>query len=300
MIGRVVRSAVFATAIAVVALSLPSARAAETSASARKTLAFVPQARALCAALHATPAIRKQECCGASAVSLADVCARELSSAMKRGAVRVEADAVARCAEDHGEALAGCDWITPQMPPLVSTCEGMVQGTLKPGAKCQSSQECADGLTCRGLSTLAPGVCAKPAAIGAQCETPADNLAGYLRAKDDARHPVCDDGVCLRGRCLARSTQGQACLSTAQCTSGLHCLDGTCQDHVPPTIGEACSAKRDCSDGSVCVQGLCAARKGGGESCRLPFECRSLSCDKAPGAERGECADVCAAVRASL
>ena len=103
-------------------------------------------------------------------------------------------------------------------------------------------------------------------------------------------------GACLKGECLDVAMSGGDCGSSAACASGLSCQSGHCSARTLPALGEACSAQLECAGDAVCQDGACAARKNAGESCRLPFECRSLACEKSEGAERGVCADACSAL----
>jgi hypothetical protein len=144
-----------------------------------------------------------------------------------------------------------------------------------------------------GATTDAAGRCALPAPAGGRCETPHDPLAALVGAREDARHPSCD-GACVRGRCLARGAEGAQCASDALCDAGLHCQAGRCSAAPLAARGEVCSAQRKCGGEGVCIDGRCAARGGAGAACRLPFECRSLACNKAPGTDTGKCADACA------
>jgi hypothetical protein len=253
-----------------------------------------PLAQQLCATLHTLPAQRREACCGSQAADLAQVCTREVDAALRRGALRLQPAAIDRCAAELATELAGCDWVTPLAAPLPPSCAALVEGTLAAGVACASSQECGDGLYCRGAGPGVSGVCAAPAAAGARCEVPADNLAAYLRADADPRHAACD-GACVRGRCLARVAEGEACASSALCAAGLACLDGACSAAPLPALGAACSAQRPCAGRAVCVDGYCATPKAEGEACTLPFECRSLACLSAPGSAHGTCSNACAA-----
>jgi hypothetical protein len=258
------------------------------------TAADADLAARACAALHTLPAERRQACCGGAAENLAAVCASALRAALERGAVRVDAGRVARCARDTRKSLSGCDWVSPLLPEPAPSCATLIDGTLARGAPCASSLECADGLYCRGAAPGVGGVCAPPARVGAACENPADNLAAFARGVGDPRHPSCE-GLCMRGQCVARGAEGAACPSSALCAGGLHCIDGTCRARALPVAGEPCSAQKECGAGLVCTVGTCGPPKAGGASCKLPFECRSLACEKAPGAKRGTCAAVCPA-----
>jgi hypothetical protein len=271
-----------------------AADAGAAGAKAKAAAQSAPLAVQLCDALHALPASRKLECCGGTAGNLAAVCATEVGAALQRKAVQIDEAALKKCAADTAHELEGCAWVTPLLPRLPPSCERLVEGTLKSGATCRSALECGAGLYCRGVTPTGAGVCAEPAAVGSRCENPADNLVSFVRAKDDARHPSCR-GVCLKGQCLARIDEGGACPSTAACVAGLNCIGGHCTTHALPALGEACSGTSECGDAAVCVDAKCSKPKDAGASCKLPFECRSLACDKAPTAESGVCTEVCRA-----
>lgn len=70
-------------------------------------------------------------------------------------------------------------------------------------------------------------------------------------------------------------TGGNTCTSTAQCPSGLSCVQGTCQD--PGDIGGSCGSNdRPCPLGYKCnpTSGLCEPGLGGGcETCPTGFHC---------------------------
>jgi hypothetical protein len=258
----------------------------------------LPLAQRLCDALHALPAKRKSECCGASAASLAELCSAELGDSLRRGASGLDAAAVLRCAQETARQLEGCDWVTPLSPPLPDACRNLVQGKLKAGSACRSSLECPDGLRCRGVGPDQNGVCAGPAAARTRCEVSADNLATFARAKDDPRHRECD-GLCIKGECLPFTPTNGTCQSSAQCTPGLHCVAGRCQDRPLPKLGESCAANTSCAAGSSCQEGECRRLKNAGEACTRPAECRALACEKASGAVSGKCGEPCAPARAA-
>lgn len=272
----------------------PPARAAATeSPSLAKP---DPLAQRLCDALHALPAKRKGECCGAAHTSsLAGLCGQELTASVRRGAVTIDAAGTAKCAEETARQLEGCGWVTPLLPQQPQACSGLMHGTLKAGAACHSSLECVDGLYCRGVGPRNTGVCGAPAAPRRRCEIPADNLAAFTGAKGDPRHPECQ-GRCVKGLCLPFLAPGAACASSGLCPPGLNCIAGRCQDRPLPKLGEACSGRTVCEAGASCHGGQCKALKNAGEPCAQPFECRALRCVKAPGARAGTCGEPCAAV----
>jgi hypothetical protein len=250
-------------------------------------------AKNVCDTLQKLPEQRRVACCHREGGSdLAVVCTRELDSALARGTIKLDPARADACAAATSAALEGCGWVGPLLPPPPAQCAQLIEGTLAAGASCRSSLECRDGLHCRGVTPGGAGTCAAPAAVGSACENPADNLVSLTRAKDDPRHPVCD-GACVKGQCLARIAEGDSCPSTAACLAGLHCLSGKCVAQPLPKLGEACGAQAECGDGSVCADAKCIKPKDAGESCKLPFECRSLACDKRAGAATGTCTDVC-------
>lgn len=258
-----------------------------------------PLPRRLCDALHTIPAKRRQDCCGTAVQSLADACTSQLSAAQRRGSIVLDASGIERCAAATESALSGCSWVRPLLPELPAACSAIVGGRSKQGAACRSSLECVDGLYCRGAFADRPGTCRPPAAPGAACELPADALAAFARAAYDPRHTTCD-GRCERGRCLPVARSGGACASSALCADGLRCIAGKCEATRFPRIGEECSVGNPCEAGAYCDAGKCSPLKDAGAPCSLPFECRALACEKAPGKNTGTCADACAVAGQSV
>jgi len=257
-----------------------------------------PPAERLCDALHALPAQRKSECCGAShASSLAGLCGQELTAALGRGAVTIDAAGIDKCANETARQLDGCAWVTPLLPLQPQACHGLIHGKRKARASCRSSLECVDGLYCQGVGPTHAGVCSPPAAPRKRCELAADNLAAFTGAKADPRHPECQ-GRCVKGLCLPFVAPGAACASSALCPPGLNCIAGRCEDRPLPKLGEACGGSTVCEAGASCQGGQCKALKNAGEPCAQPFECRALQCVKARGASAGTCGEPCAAVPA--
>lgn len=283
------------TAALILAAAQPSAVAQDEATGIALKHAH-RQALQLCEALHELPARRKQECCGAPSASLAALCTTALTESLSQSRTRIDADAIERCGKASARQLAGCDWVGPLQPDSPAACSGLIEGQMERGATCQSSLECRDGLYCQGVSPLGAGVCAAPARVGARCEFPADNLAAYARAEGDPRHPSCE-GICLRGRCLAKLAEGGACSGSAQCAGGRNCIAGQCRDTPLFAPDAACSSSAECAAGNLCIDQHCGAPKPGGASCRLPFECRSLECRKADGEDSGVCVDACAATK---
>jgi hypothetical protein len=253
-----------------------------------------PVARRYCDALHALPAQRRQECCPrTAATSVADLCTAEVSAALARGAVTLDASAVDRCAAAMAKRLEGCDWVTPVAPPLPAECKGLFQGGLAKGTPCASALECKDGLFCRGASAGRNGVCAPPAAVRAPCSTPFDNLSTFAGGRGDPRHSECE-GRCFKGQCYPVAGPGGECISSAFCASGLTCSSGRCTENPPAKLGDACAKVSGCELGAFCNDdGRCVPLKGAGEPCTGVWECRGLRCDRTPGAPTGYCGDPC-------
>ena len=291
-----VRGGIAAGVLALIAGLACAAASSETSAhgsrggsaSEDETAALAGRA---CDALHGIAARRRSECCSAPAPSLGELCTRELDAALRRGAVRIEASALERCAKSAERHFAGCAWVRPTAVRPPAECRSLVRGRLAAGSACESSLECEPGLHCRGVAPERSGRCAPPAAAGARCAVPADRLAAVLGGPA-GDHPECD-GICIRGRCVARSEEGDACASSALCRPGLRCVDGRCANRPAPRIGEPCPERSVCADGAYCRGGTCIALGEAGASCTLPFECASLACRKEPGARSGRCGDRC-------
>lgn len=281
-----------AVGIAAILALLAAAGSAETARPG--TAKPDPLAERLCDALHTLPAKRKSQCCGTTPSSLAGICSQELSASIRRGAATLDAAQVDRCTAETSRQLEGCDWVTPLLPKLPDACRDVVRGRLKAAARCRSSLECPDGLSCKGVGPEQKGVCAAAGVARERCEVPADSLAAFTRTKDDPRHPVCD-GFCIKGQCLPFSPLGGVCQSSSQCTPGLNCISGRCQQRPLPGIGEPCRGNTGCEAGASCQTGRCLALKNAGEACALPFECRAFECVKPQGAQFGTCGEPCGA-----
>jgi hypothetical protein len=245
-----------------------------------------PLAQRFCDALHALPAARKAQCCGGgSSVGLASECTRVLSDAVARGAVRLDREAVERCAQSSERQLSGCGWVRPQPPLPPAACREVIAGQLLAAAKCRSSLECAAGLHCSGS-----GACAAPEGPGAACGRRFDLLTSYTGRAVASAHPDCA-GYCHRGMCANLVALGEACLTSSQCGPGRRCSAGTCTEGLFAELGAACSGS-ECPGGAVCLSGKCVALKEAGALCWSPFECRGW-CIKKAGAEQGSCGMQC-------
>lgn len=250
-----------------------------------------PKASAICELLVGTIQAKRATCCDqAGAADLLDLCNTTLKPIKRQ--LQLDASAWQRCASDLSAFTNDCAFVQQQLPPLPLSCRGIVQGTLPKGASCGSSLSCQDGLYCLGLSVGKSGVCSKPVAVGARCESAHDSLAGILGLNDLPEHRSCQ-GRCERGFCLATADQGGSCQHSGQCRESLQCVSGSCQVANPAAPGATCDASHFCEFGSTCQDGRCQFRKPGGASCRIGFECASFACEKAEGAELGVCAAVC-------
>jgi hypothetical protein len=252
-----------------------------------------PAAQRFCDAVYALPGRRRAECCGGKPgleEGLAGQCVRVLTYAIGSRALTVAAADIDRCVEAMTQATSGCDWVKPYgLPPVPPACLGLLHGALGPKAQCRSSLECADGMRCRGLSTIDLGRCGPPAAQGA-CAVANDMLATFTRQDDLERaHPECE-GACVGHRCAPALAEGVACVADAQCGKG-RCVAGKCSSAPPAGVGEPCG---ECAHGLRCLAGKCAAPRPEGAACSADGECRGL-CARGDGGVAGTCAKTCAA-----
>lgn len=251
-------------------------------------------ARQYCDVVHRLPATLRATCCETPpAPDLSAMCASQVEAALNDGAITLDADAIAACAEATRRELRGCDWVGPRPPPSPAVCADVIRGTRRAGAACASSLACGEGQYCRGATEARAGVCAEPVAPGLRCENPGDALSAFALTVPLSRHPTCQ-GQCVRGQCVALVDEGAACSSGTPCAGGLQCRDRVCARVEQSSRGEACDAQRTCADGLRCVDARCAAPLREGARCEQGFECRSLVCEKPEGATHGRCASVCA------
>jgi hypothetical protein len=254
-----------------------------------------PLAVSFCEALHEVPAKRRAECCNTGAggaKALVQECARTLSYALRAGSVTLDRAKVGACIEARTAELAGCDWVGPSAPPTSAACETVIEGTVRDGALCRSSLECAAGLRCHGLGAVRPGKCGKPLVAGAPCGPGPDTLAALTQQNTyhDA-HPLCE-GVCTKDGCKEPAAVGGACTKSDECGRGRVCRGGKCAEGPLPGPGEKCAGV-ECARGARCVDGTCSAAKLAGEICTRDMECRG-ACEKPAGAAEGKCAMRCA------
>jgi len=229
-----------------------------------------PRATRLCDALYALPEQRRAACCGRSpGLAFAAECARNVTAALRGGAVMLDSDKLASCRPAQETALQGCEWVGPAGPPLPEACQGLFTGQLDPGASCRSSLECKRGLRCRGLGPTQAGVCDAPGAPTTACDLGADTLAVYTR-QELRDHPECA-GVCLRRVCVAPLAEGGACTLNGQCGADAHCASGRCVAERFAHDGEQC-VPGACAPSSFC-RGTCQPRKQAGAPCTTDAEC---------------------------
>lgn len=254
-----------------------------------------PLAQRLCEAIQEIPARRRAACCqGSPSVLLTGECVRMLSVALSSGAVKLAAPDVDACVQAMEHAHQGCEWVGPQPPAMPAACLGIMQGTLALGARCRSSLECAEGLSCHGVGPTDMGVCGPPSEVGQLCALSVDALATYTRQDTlEEKHPECQ-GHCAKRQCATPVAIGGACVFEAQCAPGLHCAAGKCAEGEFAGLGQPC-VNGSCGDGARCIQGTCVAPKPAGASCAFDGECLG-GCIRPDGGHGGTCGPRCDAL----
>jgi hypothetical protein len=234
----------------------------------------------LCRALHAVAGKQRAACCGGPIASpLLELCESSLSAALATRAVTLDAAAIARCETAVERSFAGCDWVTPGLPPPPPECQGLLRGALGEGSVCRSSLECAGNLHCAGLSPTRTGTCARPRARGVGCGAPVDPLATYTLAHAVERdHPVCQDVCSLTThRCEPVPAVGDACTARVNCAPDLRCVAGRCSLDAPAGLGERCEG-RACAADLRCSGGRCIPKAAVGEACAMDLDCATGGC----------------------
>jgi hypothetical protein len=264
-----------------------------------------PLAVKLCEVLTDMPEKRRSDCCKAApAVVVTEECVRQLSAAIRHGAVELAEADVETCAAAFGKVLDGCDWVGPFPPAPPAACQGILRGKLAIGSKCRSSLECAGGARCAGVGPTAVGRCTEAKADGELCGGVVDTLGGYTRQIAlEKQHPECKN-KCIKRRCATAATEGKACQTSADCAAGLMCVGagGTAPKvglgpkqcalgKVPSKAGEPCPGG-ECEGDLQCIKGKCAARKAAGEDCTVDFECRG-GCLRGDAGDKGKCGARC-------
>jgi hypothetical protein len=244
----------------------------------------MPQAVRYCEATRGLPRKRREACCPSMrAYAPTDQCVRTLSSALRSGAVTVDAAAIDACVAAVAKDTEGCDWVTSTGTPTSPACLGILKGALKEGASCRSNLECEEGMRCLGLGATKPGKCAAPLAARSVCNLATDPLAVFTGQEDyDRRHPECA-GACRVRQCVDAVPVGGACTASDACGPKGWCVAGKCAASAP-LGGERCTDA--CGAGARCVKGTCVAPKGAGEACTADAECRAVCVS-------GRCAGQC-------
>jgi hypothetical protein len=267
----------------------------------------LPLAEKLCNALTTLPEKRRAECCNAKpSIVITAECTRQLSAALRHGALALEEKDVDACIAAFDKTLEGCDWVGPFPPGPPPACQGIFKGKLAAGQRCRSSLECTGDLRCKDLGPTSPGRCVPAGGSEAtSCGGTVDSLATYTRQNDvDRRHPECRDR-CIKHKCQKPVDEGGACLISADCQEGMQCLPaaGPLQKNGQPprkcVAGKAPSKEGEPCPGDVCegtlqcIRGKCTNKKAGGEACTDDFECRG-GCLRDGGASgKGTCGPRC-------
>ena len=249
-------------------------------------------AKRLCHAMHTLPAQQKAKCCQTKGLGFVATkeCVRNLSIALKIGAISLEEKVANRCIQALKTAYRGCGWVGLWGPTTPKECLSMFVGKLKMNAPCRSSLECKKGLHCYGLGTTRAGRCYPPLPKGSQCGTGVDTLATYTRQDTlKKNHPLCK-GYCTLYRCQSFLPKGSKCKADIQCQPGNYCKNKICSPgkYAPP--GGVCSGR--CAPGYRCVRRKCVRLKEKGELCTSEFECRG-GCMPVPGKKIRRCGVRC-------
>jgi hypothetical protein len=267
----------------------------------------IPLAQKLCETLNEMPEKKRSACCNATpGIVVTSECTRMLSAALRHNAVELAESDVGACAAAFDQTLTGCDWVGPFPPGPPAACLGIIKGKLASGHKCRSSLECTGDLRCLGVGPTTPGKCGPQKAPGDLCGGTTDTLSGYTRQSSDLdkRHPECrSTEKCIRHKCTAPVTDGNACQTTSDCAEGLQCLAALggapkgsapqkkCAARPLPKEGEACPGAV-CDGELSCIKDKCTARKPTGEACTADFECKG-GCLKGDAGPTGKCGPRC-------
>lgn len=247
-----------------------------------------PDALKLCRVLQELPAEHDARCCGKpppTEVLTHRECIRMLSASLHSGALRLAPEKLAACLESAGRPALDCAWAGTQQPPP-APCLAAVEGTLKAGATCRSTLECAGALICNGVSPVRAGTCTAPLPLGQSCGGTVDPLAAYTRNQAlETTRPECAAGSCQRGRCLAPPAVDAPCRHRGACAPGHWCNNFKCTDQPQGALGDPCTGPDACQDALRCVAGRCRAPGALGSACTTDAECplRCLMDDNGKG-----------------
>ena len=229
----------------------------------------------------------------------AEVCAKDMMTALGRGRAEIDADAGARCVDmlhqKHLASTSESDTLFQHFP-----CDRVLVGKQGEGAACLFSVECKDGLACVGYKIGVDGTCKKPPKVGEACTLqPYGSLVNEQASA--LHHPACaPNAYCDGSTCQPRVTAGKGCIGPDVCPSGLSCVMGKCG--LRAAVGSSCARATDCAFGLRCDlaggAGKCVAKGSEGQECTAQDQCkgRCVFPKKAPGGgppAPGKCASVC-------
>lgn len=233
----------------------------------------LPAAQRLCDALYRLPAEGRAACCeerSAPGFALSQ-CVLVVSSALRSGAVTLDARQLDACVSEQEKSLSGCAWVGPTPPTPPGICRELLHGRRKRGDPCRSSLECPSGLSCAGAGPTQAGVCSLPKSDGQACRLSVDTLASYAREDEELHHPECT-GFCGHFKCAPRSPAGGPCQLASQCQRDQHCDGTACKPGPAAGAGERCVGGV-CAEGLRCVAGTCAAPLASGAACIDDAQC---------------------------
>ncbi len=192
------------------------------------------------------------------------------------------------------------------------------------------SEPCQTGLLCRYHDTRGRDECQAPAVLNESCDPYDNECDPALRCTENASYqevcqaPLARDATCAvqsgvdpcgaddrcifdsgagENRCLARLTVGVACVSSAECASGLYCdTVGTDTCVAVKAEDATCATTVECAAGLTCrandagTQNICRGRSSAGEACATVIDCDAgLDCRLDDAGTRSVCRGASAA-----